>query len=229
MGSLTIGLALDNPTGKFQSNNFIVTNMSTVLQKSYSGDKFLILGIVKNIGNKTFDEVSVVANLYDKNGSLIDVVQTTPIYHVGFPNSTSPYKFEVYVNASHFDNYLIQLGGKEGSSGTNIFNNVNSNRSENVNDIQEGTLQDCYGNNISWVLLGSILSAKEINLLDPAVKSYFIDMCEFYKSQLGFYPKISTLNDNDIVRSRIPNETLNSFHETHPMPGALEQLRELAK
>jgi len=56
-------------------------------------------------------------------------------------------------------------------------------------------------------MLGSVFSAKEINLLDPAVKSYFIDTCEFYKSQLGFYPKINALNDNNKVWSHIPNET----------------------
>lgn len=69
--------------------------------------------------------------------------------------------------------------------------------------------------------------SKETNLLDPALKSYFIDTCEFYKSQLGFYPKISALNDNNKVRSHIPDEALKSFYEAHRVPEALQQLREL--
>jgi len=124
------------------------------------------------MGNKTFDEVKILANLYDKNGNLIDVVETTPVFDVGYPNSSSPYKFEVDVNASRFDHYLVQLGGRQSASGTNPFSSNNSNSSGNPNDIQAGTLQDCYGNNMAWIFLVSVLSAKQTNLLDPALKSY---------------------------------------------------------
>jgi len=107
---------------------------------------------------------------------------------------------------------------------TGVGNNTNAQTT-----IQPGTLQQCYENNMAWVLLGNLLSAKQVNLLDPAVKSYFIDTCEFYKSQLGFYPKISALADNEKVRSHIPAQNLTSFIETHPPPEALQQLRELSR
>ena len=77
------------------------------------------------------------------------------------------------------------------------------------------------------MFLANVLSAKGINILDPALKAYFIDTCEFYKSQLGFYPNISALADNEKVRSRISDQALASFYETHPEPEALKQIREL--
>jgi len=120
-------LAIENPTGKFQSKNFVLTNMSTVRQNSYFGDKFLILGVVKNIGNKTFDAVSLLANLYNKKGNLIDVVETTPFFNVGEPNSSSPYKFEVNLNASQLDHYLIQVGGADSDKNTTSINTNASN------------------------------------------------------------------------------------------------------
>jgi hypothetical protein len=80
---------------------------------------------------------------------------------------------------------------------------------------------------MAWMFLANVLSAKGINILDPALKTYFIDTCEFYK--LGFYPKISAIADNEKVRSRNSDQALASFYETHPEPEALKQIRELSE
>jgi hypothetical protein len=225
---------LENPSGKFQSKNFVVTNMSTVYQKSYFGDKFLILGIAKNIGNVTFDSVSVLASLYDKNGNLIDVVETTPTFDVSYPNSSSPYKFEVDVNASRFDHYLIQLGVKNESStgnaptNTALFNSNTSN-SENRTDAGTRTFQDCYFKGIGMLSLAVIFAPSEkldaTDLLNPAYKKMIINMCNFYHEKTGLWLDLTSPSDGRYAeqyvdefyqkyRNTIPEELRHAFNET---------------
>ena len=135
LGSTPIVVALENPTGKFESESegkdFDVTNMSAVYQgRSYANypnygehgsvfgnnnvDKFFILGNIKNIGNTTYGNVSIIANLYNNESGLVDLIEGTPIHDIGRPNSSSPYKIYVELhNASDFDHYLIQVIGKK--------------------------------------------------------------------------------------------------------------------
>jgi hypothetical protein len=129
LGNLSIVVhALKVPSGKVDSTHFAVTNMSTVYQNSYSGDKFSILGIARNIGNVTYGTAWILVTLYNNKGNLIDVQETKPFFDITTPNSTSPYKFEVYVNASDFDHYTIQFPTQESEYETND-NKINNNSS----------------------------------------------------------------------------------------------------
>ena len=226
MGNPSIILGLENPIGKFESKNFVVTNMSTVLQNSYSGDKFLILGILTNIGNKTFNEVSLLSNLYDKGGNLIDVIETTPFHSVGFPNSSSPYKFEVYVNASQFDHYLIQVAGRENSIGTNIFESDNTNQSiltggNNTNALENAnpkTFNDCYKNIASTLMLMLVFTPETVDLTSPEIKTYLTNACNFYHEKTGIW--ISTHNELSTYGDKYGQE----FRQKYPAPASIEKL-----
>jgi hypothetical protein len=100
-----------NPTGSYESKNFQVTNMSVIYKGSFLGDNYEVLGILKNIGNKTFDSVSMFISLYDKNGNLIGLEETTPIFdNVGNPGNSSEFKFDIRTNSSLFDHYIVKIG-----------------------------------------------------------------------------------------------------------------------
>jgi hypothetical protein len=234
--NLSIVLALENPSGKLESKKFVVTNMSAVHQyNTLSGDKFLILGIVKNVGNTTFDSVSVSANLYDKNGNLIDVVETEPVFGVSYPNSSSPYKFEVYVNASRFDHYLIQIGTKNVSSTTNALTNTalfnsNTSNSENGIDSNKRTFQDCYFKGMGMLSLAIIFAPSEkldaTDLLNPAYKKMIISMCNFYHEKTGLWLDLTSAEVGRYTeqygdefyqkyRNTIPEDLRRAFNETN--------------
>jgi len=129
--SVSAVFALENPSGKFESNNkdFVVTNMSAVyqgaglstvkgnynVQGNYpSVDKFYILGNIKNIGNTTYNDVSIVASLYNNRSGLIDLIEDHPIHDVSSPNNSSSFKIPVELhNQSDFDHFVIQAIGKK--------------------------------------------------------------------------------------------------------------------
>ena len=92
------------------SKNFEITNMSTIYKGNFLGDKYEVLGIIKNVGNKTFDLVNLHITMYDKNGNLIGLEETKPIWDISSPGNSSEFKFDVYTNASLFDHYIIKVG-----------------------------------------------------------------------------------------------------------------------
>jgi hypothetical protein len=95
------------PKGTFIGKHFRVTNMSTV---SDSVNSTNIIGIVKNIGNKTLIGAGVVAELYDFNNRLINVIEYTPvIVNTLGPNEISPFK--VWTNTRSFDHYVVRIVG----------------------------------------------------------------------------------------------------------------------
>lgn len=95
------------PKGTFIGKHFSVTNMSTV---SDSVNSTNIIGIVKNIGNKTLIGAGVVVELYDFNNRLINVIEYTPvIVNTLGPNEISPFK--VWTNTRSFDHYVVRIVG----------------------------------------------------------------------------------------------------------------------
>lgn len=75
---LSISHVFAQPKGTYESDNFKITNMSAIYKGSYLGDTFDIVGMIENLGNKSFNELNLIAILYDKNNSLIDVERTVP-------------------------------------------------------------------------------------------------------------------------------------------------------
>jgi hypothetical protein len=72
-----------------------------------------IIGIVKNIGNKTFNGAGVVVELYDFNNRLINVIEyTLDIVKTLGPNEVSPFK--VWTNPRSFDHYVFRIVGAIG-------------------------------------------------------------------------------------------------------------------
>ena len=87
--------------------------MSAIYTGSFIGDNYEVLGIIKNIGNKTFDYVTLYITLYDKNGNLIGLEETTPIFStVRNPGNSSEFKFDISTNSSLFDRYIVKVGTK---------------------------------------------------------------------------------------------------------------------
>ncbi len=217
------------PTGVFESKVLSANNLSTV----GNGNSYDILGKIKNISNETKEGINLIVEIYNSTNHLVGVDQGYPIFSTLRPNEESPFKVNTNVPRLSNDHYVVTVGVLESAIDQPQVNATLSNNTidtpKNNNDIHVGTLQQCYENNMAWMFLANVLSAKGINILDPALKRYFIDTCEFYKSQLGFYPMISALADNEKVRSRISDQALASFYETHPEPEALKQIRELSE
>jgi len=217
------------PTGVFESKVLSANNLSTV----GNGNSYDILGKIKNISNETKEGINLIVEIYNSTNHLVGVDQGYPIFSTLRPNEESPFKVNTNVPRLSNDHYVVTVGALESAIDQPQVNATLSNNTidtaKNSSDIHVGTLQQCYENNMAWMFLANVLSAKGINILDPALKRYFIDTCEFYKSQLGFYPMISALADNEKVRSRISDQALASFYETHPEPEALKQIRELSE
>jgi hypothetical protein len=217
------------PTGVFESKALSASNLSAV----GNGNSYDILGKIKNISNETKEGINLIVEIYNSTNHLVGVDQGYPIFSTLRPSEESPFKVNTNVSRLSNDHYVVTVGALESKIDHPQVNATLSNNTIdapiNNSDIHVGTLQQCYENNMAWMFLANVLSAKGINILDPALKTYFIDTCEFYKSQLGFYPNISALADNEKVRSRISDQALASFYETHPEPEALKQIRELSE
>jgi len=100
------------PKGSFESQAFTISNMSAIRQDSIYDQSWDILGIIKNISNKTLENIKVVAELYDSTNQLIDVVKGTPTFPNLTPGETSSFKVEYQTDNKNvtFDHYLIKMG-----------------------------------------------------------------------------------------------------------------------
>jgi hypothetical protein len=109
---LSISHVFAQPKGTYESDNFKITNMSAIYKGSYLGDTFDIVGMIENMGNKSFNELNLISTLYDKNNSLIDVERTVPFLEINQQGDISPFKFTVRDNRSLFDHFTIQIAGR---------------------------------------------------------------------------------------------------------------------
>jgi hypothetical protein len=96
------------PKGVFISKYFSVTNMSTVSDNANSTN---IIGILKNIGNKTLNagcNPRMQVELYDSKNNLKNVIELTPVgVSTLEPNKISPFK--VWTNTPTFDHYVVRM------------------------------------------------------------------------------------------------------------------------
>ena len=96
-----------SPEGTYESKNFEVTNISAVYCNCIDIG-FNMMGIIKNIDNKTQDNVRVMAELYNSKGELIGVETGAPFFSSLGPLLTTPFKILVAkVNQSALDHYII--------------------------------------------------------------------------------------------------------------------------
>ena len=66
------------PSGSYNSTHFRITNMSMIDQPGGFSGYLAIVGFLRNIGNETYNTVGFAVTLYDKNNTLIDVVEGSP-------------------------------------------------------------------------------------------------------------------------------------------------------
>jgi hypothetical protein len=101
------------PKGVFISKYFSVTNLSTIADNENSTN---IIGIVKNIGNKTLNagcNARMLVELYDSKNKLMNVIENTPPGISSLePNGLSPFK--VWTNTPTFDHYVVRMVGAIG-------------------------------------------------------------------------------------------------------------------
>lgn len=96
-----------SPEGTYESKNFEVTNISAVYCNCIDTG-FNMMGIIKNIDNKTHDNIQVMAELYNSKGELIGVETGAPFFSDIDPEITTPFKILVAnVNQSALDHYII--------------------------------------------------------------------------------------------------------------------------
>ena len=121
-----------SPKGAFESQAFTISNMSAITQEdSIYAQSWNILGIIKNISNKTVENVEVVAEIYDTSNQLVDVVKGTPTFPNLAPGEHSSFKIEYQTDNKNmtFDHYLLKLGTTSNQFGQfgqllNILNNT---------------------------------------------------------------------------------------------------------
>ncbi|MGD1834913.1 MAG: hypothetical protein ACPKQO_04250 [Nitrososphaeraceae archaeon] len=99
-----------NPDGTYESNSFIISNMSAIYDKSFIGDKFNVIGFIENKSNETFNDVFLIGEFYDQDNNLIGLEKSSPFFNVNFPENKSPFKFEVFLDELQFDHYKILVG-----------------------------------------------------------------------------------------------------------------------
>lgn len=163
------------PTGVFESKALSASNLSAV----GNGDSYDILGKIKNISNETKEGINLIVEIYNSTNHLVGVDQGYPIFSTLRPNEESPFKVNTNVYRLSNDHYVVTVGALESAINQQQVNATLSNNTidtpKNNSNIHVGTLQQCYENNMAWMFLANVLSAKGINILDPALKAYFID------------------------------------------------------
>ena len=78
------------------------------------------------------------------------------------------------------------------------------------------TFMDCYSSFASGFLLASLVTPTTIDLLDPEVKNFMANMCNFYHEKTGKW--IDPNNQNDITY-----EINSEFYQTYEIPQSIEQ------
>lgn len=95
-------------TGSFVSKAFDVTNMSSVDCKCL-GNGVFVMGMIKNIDNKTHESIRVSAAVFDRNGSVIGVGDMPPFSSTLAPGQDSPFQVVIgNVNQSLVDHFIVR-------------------------------------------------------------------------------------------------------------------------
>jgi hypothetical protein len=109
----SIMVSAQTPSGAFESQEFSISNMTAIHQgNSNESQSINILGIIKNISNRTIGNIQIVADFYDNSNQLIDVVPGFSSSSTLKPNGESSFKIEYRSdnNSSTVDHYIINVG-----------------------------------------------------------------------------------------------------------------------
>jgi hypothetical protein len=100
------------PTGTYETDSKLqVSNMSAVYCDYCRPFKtgFDMLGIIRNIGNTVYDNVSISAQLFDEGGRLIALENISSSTLIN-PDDKIPFRvFVPHVNKTSLDHYIIEL------------------------------------------------------------------------------------------------------------------------
>ena len=98
------------PSGSYNSTHFRITNMSMIDNTDGFGGYLAIVGFLRNIGNETYNTVGFAVTLYDKNNTLIDVVEGSPsTSDATIPGGIAPFKIPVSTPPAKLDHYVIEV------------------------------------------------------------------------------------------------------------------------
>ena len=73
------------------------------------GQPVYLIGMIKNIGNDTQQQIRLVISLFDSNNDLIGVETGDTIFSILEVGDSTPYKIPLTTNISNLDHYLIQF------------------------------------------------------------------------------------------------------------------------
>jgi hypothetical protein len=94
--------------GKFDSTVFQANNLSVI--KNVNGGNEII-GFLKNNGKESYDMVTLVATLYDKNNKLIGIDEGIPFMEADVvqPKGVSAFRIPIFSNATNLHHYLVEV------------------------------------------------------------------------------------------------------------------------
>jgi len=113
-------VSAQTPKGTFDSKTLSISNMSAIRQEdSIYAQSWDILGMVKNIGNQSYDNIELVADIYNPSNQLIDVIKGSPSFATLAPGEQSSFKIEFQTDNKDatFDHYIIHTGTESNQLG----------------------------------------------------------------------------------------------------------------
>ena len=108
--NLTRPVSAEASKGIYHSEWAQISNMSIVKgEPTIFGQPVYLIGMIKNIGNDTQQQIRLVISLFDSNNDLIGVETGGTIFSILEVGDSTPYKIPLTTNISNLDHYLIQF------------------------------------------------------------------------------------------------------------------------
>jgi protein-disulfide isomerase len=123
--NLTQRVSAEASKGIYHSEWARINNMSIVKgEPTLFGRPVYLIGIIKNTGNDTQQQIKLVISLFDSNNNLIGVETGDTIFSILEAGDSTPYKIPTTTNISSLDHYLIQFD-ENGRSSTSHSSQTN--------------------------------------------------------------------------------------------------------
>jgi hypothetical protein len=108
-----------SPKGVFDSKKLSLSNLTAIPVDYGYAQSWDIIGTVKNISNKTLENIELVADMYNPSNQLINVVTGSPSFANLPPGDESSFKIQVslYNSSTVFDHYVIRADEKPNQFG----------------------------------------------------------------------------------------------------------------
>lgn len=109
----SIDVSAQTPKGIFESEDFSISNMTTISEGNTThAQAFNIIGIIKNISNRTIGNIQIVGDFYDPTNQLVDVVNgfisSSTLKNGG--ESSFKINYQTDNNSTVVDHYVIHVG-----------------------------------------------------------------------------------------------------------------------